>query len=47
MALGHFHERVGESPQGDENLGSSSKKSHFVSEIWPSAVEICVQPDFV
>ena len=36
MALGHFHERVGESPQSYENFGTSeSKKSRFVSEIWP------------
>ena len=33
MALEHFHERVGESPQSDKNFGTSgSQISRFVSE---------------
>ena len=36
VALGHFHERVGESPRSYENFGTSgSKKSRFVFEIRP------------
>ena len=47
MALGHFHERVGESPRSYENYGTSgSKKSRFVSEIWPFKVGIAVRPNF-
>ena len=46
MALGHFHERVGESPQSYENFGTSgSKKSCFVSKIWPFEVGIAVRPN--
>ena len=46
VALGHFHERVGESPRSDENFGTSgSKISRFVSEIWPFEVGICVRAD--
>ena len=47
VALGHFHERVGESPRSYANFGTSgSKKSRFVSEIWPFEVEIAVRPNF-
>ena len=47
VALGHFHERVGESPRSDENFGTSgSKIALFVSEIWPFEVGICVWPNF-
>ena len=47
MALGHFHERVGESPRSYENFGTSgSKKSRFVSEIRPCKVGIAVRPNF-
>ena len=47
MALGHFHERVGESPRSDENFGTSgSKIALFVSEIWPFEVGICVRAHF-
>ena len=36
VARRHFHERVGESPRREKNFGTSgSKKSCFVSEIWP------------
>ena len=36
VALGHFHERVGESPRSDENFGTSGCKIRcFVFEIWP------------
>ena len=48
MALGHFHERVVESPQSDGNFGTSgSKKSRFVSEIWPFEIGICVRADYL
>ena len=41
MALGHFHERVGESPRREKDFGTSgSKKSGFVSEIWSFEVGI-------
>ena len=47
VALGHFHERVGESPRLYENFGTSrSKESRFVSEIWPFEVGIAVRPNF-
>ena len=47
VALGHFHERVGESPRSDENFGTSgSKIALFVSEIWPFEVGICVRAHF-
>ena len=47
MALGNFHERVGESPRSDENFGTSgSKIARFVSEIWPFEVGIGVRADF-
>ena len=47
MALGHFHEQVGESPQSDENFGTSgSKLPRFVSEIWSFEVGIGVGADF-
>ena len=47
VALGHFHERVGESPLSYEYFGTSgSKKSCFVSEIRPFKVEIAVRPNF-
>ena len=47
MALGHFHERVGESPRSDENFGTSgSKISCFVSKIWTFEVGIGVGADF-
>ena len=47
MALGHFHERVGESPRSDENFGTSgSKIALFVSEIWPFEVGIGVKAGF-
>ena len=46
VALGHFHERVGESPRREKNFGTSgSKISLFVSEIWPFEVGICVRAD--
>ena len=46
VALGHFHERVGESPRWDGNFGTSrSEKSRFVSEIWPFEVGIAVRPN--
>ena len=47
VALGHFHERVGESPRREKNFGTSgSKLSRFVSEIWPFEVGIGVRADF-
>ena len=47
MALGHSHERVGESLRSDRNFGTSgSKKSCFVSKIWLFEVRISVRPDF-
>ena len=47
MALGHFHERVGESPRSDENFGTSgSKIALFASEIWPFEVGICDRAHF-
>ena len=46
VALGHFHERVGESPRREKNFGTSgSKKSCFVSEVWPFEVGIGVRPN--
>ena len=45
--LGHFHERVGESPRQYENFGASgSKKSLFVPEIRPFEFGIVVRPNF-
>ena len=36
VALDHVHEKIGESPGSDKDFGTSgSKKSRFVSEIWP------------
>ena len=47
VALGHFHERVGESPRSYKNFGTSgSKIARFVSEIWPFEVGIGVRADF-
>ena len=47
VGRGHFHERVGESPGQYENFGTSgSKKSCFVSEIWPFEAGIAVRPNF-
>ena len=47
MVLGHFHERVVESPRSYENFGTSgSKIARFVSEIWPFKVGIAVGPNF-
>ena len=47
MALGHFHERVGESLRSDENFGTrGSKIPRFISEIWLFEVGIGVRPDF-
>ena len=47
MALGHFHEREGESSPSDKNLGTSrSKIACSVSEIWPFEVGIGVRADF-
>ena len=47
MALGHFHERVGESPRREKNFGTSgSKLSRFVSEMWLFEVGIGVRADF-
>ena len=47
MTLGHFHERVGESPRSDETFGTSgSKMPRFVSEIWLFEVGIGVRADF-
>ena len=44
VARSHFHERVGE--RREKNFGTSgSKKSCFVSEIWPFEVGICVRAD--
>ena len=46
MALGHFHEIIGESPRREKNFGTSgSKIPRFVSEIWPFDVGICVRED--
>ena len=46
LKLGHFHERVGESPRSYENFGTSgSKIARFVSEIWPFEVGIAVRPN--
>ena len=46
MVLGHFHERVGESPRLYENFGASrSEKSLFVPEIEPFEVVIVVRPN--
>ena len=43
VALGHFHERVGESPRREKNFGTSGSKIRcFVSEIWPFEVGIRV-----
>ena len=47
VALGHFHERVGERPRSDETVGTSGCKiRRFVSEIWPFEVGIGVTADF-
>ena len=47
VVLGHFHERVGESPRSYENFGTSgSKIARFVSEIWPFKVGIAMGPNF-
>ena len=47
VALGHFHERDGESPRSYENFGTSgSKKSRFVSEIRSFKVGNAVRPNF-
>ena len=47
VVLGHFHERVGESPQQYEKFGASGyKKSLFVPEIRPFEVGIVVRPTF-
>ena len=44
VALGHFHERVGESPRREKNFGTSGYKiRRFVSEIWPFEVGIAVR----
>ena len=46
VTLGHFHERVGESPRREKNFGTSgSKIPRFVSEIWLFEVGISVRPD--
>ena len=44
VALGHFHERVGESPRSDKNFGTIG--SRFVSWIWPFEVGIAVRLNF-
>ena len=47
VVLGHFHERVGESPRQYEKFGASgSKKSLFVPEIRPFEVGIVVRRNF-
>ena len=48
VVLGHFHERVGESPRQYENFGASgSKKPRFVPEIQPFEVGIVVRQNFL
>ena len=47
MALGHLHEKVGESSQSEENFGTSgSQLPRFVSKRWLFEVGIGVRPDF-
>ena len=47
MALGHFHERVGESPRREKNFGTSgSKKKISFPRYGRLKLEIGVRADF-
>ena len=46
VTLGHFHERVDESPGREKNFGTSGFKIRsFVSKIWSFEVGIDVRPN--